>query len=217
MNDGIWITLWRALEEWGKRAWVAVLLVSMISLFFGILTYCSQRASNRPELAYGGGGISWDQNPVKALFSFAGTGRKTVRRGTATLFAVVSDGSGNHVKERLGAAPIIGSGANVMPGFGGSADMSLTVTTKPEKFLLCTMYFDEVGEQYQQSFLLQMDHEKSSARNSTLNETAPFGSSLCNTAFRARAALRSIRPSLALGLGVDQSKLVLLRVADGGL
>jgi hypothetical protein len=184
MNDGVGITIWRALEEWGKRAWLAVLLLSIISLFFVILTYCSQRASNRPELASAMANIYWDQTPVRARFNFASTGRKTVRRGTAGLFAVIVDnrGSNYHVKEKLGAAPIIGSGPNVMPGFGGNADMTLTVTTQPEHFLLCTMYFDEIGEQYQQSFLLQRDDETSSATNSQLKEIAPFGSDLCNAA-----------------------------------
>jgi hypothetical protein len=181
MNDGVGIKIWRALEEWGKRAWVAVLLLSMVSLFFVILTYRSQRTSNRPELASAVANIYWDQNPVRARFNFASTGRKTARRGTASLFTVTNDDRGNyHAEEKLGAAPIIGSGPNVMPGFGGNADMTLNVTMQPEKFLLCTMYFDELDEQYYQSFLLQKDDETSSATNSQLKEIGPFGSELCN-------------------------------------
>jgi hypothetical protein len=172
--------IWRHLEELGKRVWVVLLPLTAISLLFVILTYCSQRATNRPELAVAVANIYWDQNPIHARFNFANTGKKTARRGTATLFAGTTDKiTKSNSSLRLGAAPIIGSGPNVMPGFGGNADMSLTVKVRPGKFLLCTIYSDETGTEYRQSFLLERDDETSSAGNSQLKEIAPFGSDLC--------------------------------------
>jgi hypothetical protein len=124
--------IWRVLEDLGKRIWVLLLPLTMLSLIFVILTYCSQRASNRPK---------------------------------------------------LGTAPIIGSGQNVMPGFGGNVDMSLNAKAHSGQlqFLLCATYFDEAGERYDQSFVLKKDDESSSAINSQLKEIAPFGSDLCHT------------------------------------
>ena len=138
MTENVGTRIWRLLEELGKRAWVPILLVGLISLLFTVLNYYSQRAANRPELAVATANMYWNHNPVDARFNFANTGRKTARRGTATLYAF-TDNSG----VKLGAAPIIGSGPNVMPGFGGNADMKLSVTDQPRQFLLCAVYFDE--------------------------------------------------------------------------
>ena len=93
--------IWDLLEEWGKRAWVVILLLTTTSVCIGLLTYCSQRATNRPELAFALGNIYWDDpSSVRAQFNFANTGKKTARRGTATLFA-----ANNPSSVKLGAAP----------------------------------------------------------------------------------------------------------------
>jgi hypothetical protein len=117
----------------------------------------------------------WNENPVHARFNFANTGRKTARRGTATLYAFTDTSS-----LKLGAAPILGSGPNVMPSFGGNADIHLSVIQiNLRKFLLCAVYFDETSSEYEQSFLLLQDGEVSSTISSQLKEIAPFNSNLC--------------------------------------
>jgi hypothetical protein len=125
---------------------VISLVVALISLCYVIANYRLQKTSDRPFLAsYGISEIS-----PNVRIGWNNVGKKTARRGTATLYAMRKAHS---PPEKLGASAIVGGGTNIFPGFGSQAYFELPKREVPPFYLLCVVYFDDTGTQFEQAFL----------------------------------------------------------------
>jgi hypothetical protein len=141
------------------------------SRIFVIANYRLQLNANRPELITAGPRINLNTHPESLVVYWDNVGRKPARRGSATLFTVSKD---SKRQERIRTAEIMGAGSNVNPGYGGQAEFSVDMQRFLGMFLVCTIYFDEVGAMYEQAFLFQLGPELPNSKGVTsLLEVAP--------------------------------------------
>jgi hypothetical protein len=125
---------------------IVALGVAVTSLCYVVAGYRLQVASDRPFLA--SYGISDISPNVKVGWN--NVGKRTARRGTASLYAI---SGADAAPEKLGTVPIVGGGTNIFPNFGSSAYFELPKRDVPPFYLLCVVYFDDAGTQYEQAFL----------------------------------------------------------------
>lgn len=171
----VWLgRLWTWLEDFGKRAWILILIVSLISLGFVIANYRLTKSAQRPNLVSASPSVNLSTRPETVIIDWGNFGTKAARRGTATLYTLNSD---NTHREEIGTAPIIGAGTNVLPTFNGRAQFNFDMQKFLGHFLACARYFDDDGTAYDQAYLFGAGQRQQGFL--PLNELSPPDVSAC--------------------------------------
>jgi hypothetical protein len=76
-------------------------------------------------------------------------------------------------RKKLGSAPIIGAGTNILPGYGSQAMVKVDMREFLGVFLACTTYLDEAGANYEQAFLFEMQSQQQPNQPMTALEELP--------------------------------------------
>jgi hypothetical protein len=108
---------------------------------------------------------------------FTNIGKKPARHGSATLFEVGRGNNWSH-KRKLGEAPIIGAGTNIVPGWNGHAQITF-LGEIPDLFLACVVYHDDANNILQQAFLFDITNAKAHD-GGLLNEIEKPGAEACS-------------------------------------
>lgn len=133
----------------GRALALPVLLISFVSLCFVVANYRLTVVANRPNLASYGLQVNLNAKPPHLEVGFNNVGKITARRGVATLFSLTQAAA---APEKIGSTPIVGAGTNIFAGFGSSARFDSQSVEAAAFFLVCAVYFDESGTQYEQAF-----------------------------------------------------------------
>jgi hypothetical protein len=143
------VTAW-VCAQYGRTS-IPVLTVAVLTLLVGIANYCLQRSAyNRPELAASGGTINLAADPIMQELNWNNVGSKPARNGVATLFSVGEDGTS---RQQIAQSQIFGVGNIVAVHLGAVARFTYQnrdVVKWP--FVVCVIYYDEGGNQYQQAY-----------------------------------------------------------------
>jgi hypothetical protein len=140
------------LEDWGKIAWVPILIVASLSFLVGFCNYRLQISGDRPYLVFTNGDV--DEPHYFLRLYWLNSGKLVAWRGRTRLYAL--DDAGKRGKQPLEEADIIGAGVKVFPGYGGQSEHHFAEKV-PQRFLACITYSNEDGSQiYEQGFLLSV-------------------------------------------------------------
>jgi hypothetical protein len=155
------------LENWGKVAWVPILVFASLSLLVGFCNYRIQVSGVRPLLDFTNGDVAESAHMLH--LNWTNVGKTNAWRTRAKLFNF--DEPDRRSAQPLGEAEIKGAGGKVFPGYGGQADFRIAPDKFPSRFLICITYFDDNQTYYEQAFLLSAQGTKNVAP--LIEETPP--------------------------------------------
>jgi hypothetical protein len=138
------------LENWGKVAWVPILVVASLSLLVGFCNYRLEVSGARPLLEFTNGDVA--ENAHMLHLDWINVGRTNAWRTRAKLFNFVEPDKRS--AQPLGEAEIKGVGGKIYAGYGGQAEFHITADKFPSRLLACITYFDDRQTFYEQAFLL---------------------------------------------------------------
>jgi hypothetical protein len=182
----LWGNIWSWLDEAGKRAWVLVLVVSLLSLSFVIANYRLTKDAQRPNLVSASPVVNLRTHPETVIFDWGNFSSRAARRGAATLYTLDKE---NKHPEKIDTAPIVGAGTNVLPTSNGRAQFRFDMQKFLGRFLVCVMYFDDQDSVYEQAYLFGLG--ETLPDDARLDELAPPDVSICA---RSRSAPASPTP-----------------------
>ena len=168
----------RRLLKWlgnrGQRIGILILLVSIISLYFG--GYYLQPKINGPNLISVSAKLYSNTQPASVALGWVNIGRKPVTGGRVLLFTV----NKNITKwKKIGEMPIHGG----LPGNGEMEIFNIDMHQSLELFLVCMIYVDDNGINYQQVNLYRLGPPTDGPNEIPLIEEVkvrPPSAELCN-------------------------------------
>ena len=139
--------LLKRLGDQGKRVWLLVILVGVISLY--LCGYYIQQRTHMPSPISISPKLYSNTEPAFVALGWSNIGRKPVIGGRVLLFTV--DKNITRWK-KIRETPIKGS----IPGNNGFAELNIDMHQSFELFLICATYVDDNSAKYEQVYLYRL-------------------------------------------------------------
>jgi hypothetical protein len=159
------------------RAVIVLVLPVLILYFWGAFGPLSQgereilqKNAAEPKLATAGQKIEFSGQSSIVDFEVTNTGQRAARQGVAVLFWLTENRARG---QKLGEAPLLGAGTNVLPHYNGRATIRFDGATPP-LFLVCAAYSDDDDKIIKQAFVLRVN-----SNQTALDDLGPQNYQVC--------------------------------------